>query len=102
MVIANRWPAVVFLLLTERINSLVEAVRAAIAAEPGNINGVPEMKMKLFYASNTEKIKGLEEEVNSFLDTMPTTSKIFAVNTTSTPHAATNIPTVTITVWYVG
>lgn len=58
------------------------------------------MKMKLFYASNTMRINDLEMEVNAFLDTVPATAKIFAVNTASTAHDTGNVPTVTITVWY--
>jgi len=58
------------------------------------------MKMKLFYASETIRIIELETEVNAFLDTLPVTAKIFAVNTASTAHDTGNVPTVTITVWY--
>jgi len=58
------------------------------------------MKVKLFYASNTMQINELEVEVNAFLGTVPT-AKIFAVNTASTAHDTGNVPTVTITVWYI-
>jgi hypothetical protein len=61
------------------------------------------MKMKLFYAGNKNQIIDMELQVNSFLEKLPATSKIFAVNTASTDHGpATGVrPTsVTITIWY--
>ncbi len=61
------------------------------------------MRMKLFYAGNKKQVEELEATVNEFLNSLPPSVNIFAVNTASTDHGVMSGPrptSVTITIWY--